>query len=193
MSKYNAWFGATGYGSRQFYVTHVQYGVETITRQVEGANDRSIYFRNVINDNFVVSLVFESWSAYQAGGQWFQGYMAQAADPNTNISPMVVQVASKNFLGTGIPETGVSFGDHVGAIIYPVTISFTGTSNYANATEANYQPPVSVSPTPGAGNQNYYPLDYSTTNGSSSAVESALFDAPPTTVAPYPTYNGYSY
>jgi hypothetical protein len=140
-----------------------------------------MYFRNVINDNFIVSLVFNSWDAYQAAANWFRMYMTLAADPNSpGVSPMVVQVPSRNFYGVGIPETGVSFGDHVPAITYPMNISFTGTQDAYSPNENDYAVPTNSS-MQDAGNPYFYPLAVQLQAGQDTGAQ--LYDNP---VVPIP-------
>lgn len=172
MSDINGLFLAPGYGNAAFYVIHVAYGVSSSYVLAESANDRTVYFHNVYTDNFVISMQFDSWDNYQAAANWFRLFMAYSADPNTvNISPMTVMVPSKNFIGMGIPETGVSFGDYVPAITYPMTISFIGALNSYNPTENDYVPPAS----PGVNNSTFYPIDNSY---AINPDDSTLYDVP---------------
>lgn len=179
MSEENGLFLAPGYGNAAFYVIHVAYGVASSVMQSESANNRTAYFHNVFADNFVVSMEFNSWESYNAAATWFQGYMTQAADPNTtSISPMTVTVSSRNFIGVGIPETGVSFGDHVPAITYPMTVSFVSAVDSQAPTEISWAPPQN----PGPANSSFYPLD----NGASPYYDSVLYDNPTPLVAATP-------
>ncbi len=180
MTDQNALLLAPGYGNALFYVTHVAYGVASSADQAESANDRTMYFKNVFTDDFYVSFVFNSWEAYQDGANWFSLYMALAADPdNTSIAPMTVYVPSRNFIGQGIPETGVSFGDHVPAITYPMTISFIGSLSSIAPTEQDWNPPAK----PGTANTSFYPIQnsYGINPG-----DAAIYDQPPppTSVTP---------
>ena len=184
MSDVKGLFLAPGYGNAAFYVIHVAYGVSASFMEAESANDRTVYFHNVYTDNFAISMQFPSWDAYQAAANWFRLYMAYSADPDTaNISPMSVIVPSRNFYGQGVPETGVSFGDHVPAITYPMTINFIGALNPQNPTEVSWAPPAS----PGINNSTFYPIDnsYAINPG-----DSALYDQPTPPVAVQP--NGSS-
>jgi len=177
MSDLNSLFLAPGYGNAAFYVIHVAYGVSSSYVEAEAAHDRSVYFHNVYTDNFIISLQFNSWAAYHAGADWFSFYMAKAADPdNMNISPMTVMVPSRNFVGVGIPETGVSFGDHVPAITYPMSVSFVGTLNTITPTENDYGPPAK----PGVNNSTFYPIENSYAINPS---DSTLYDVPTPPVA----------
>lgn len=180
MSDVKGLFLAPGYGNAAFYVIHVAYGVSSSFVEAESANDRSVYFHNVYTDNFVVSMQFDSWENYNAAANWFRLFMGRAADPDIpSISPMTVMVPSRNFIGQGIPETGVSFGDHVPAITYPMTVSFVGALNSIAPTENSWTPPAK----PGVNNSTFYPIDnsYAINPG-----DSALYDVPTPPVAPTP-------
>jgi len=178
MSNVNGLFIAPGYGNAAFYVIHVAYGVAASVKEAESANDRTAYFHNVFADNFVISMQFNSWENYNAAADWFSFYMLAAANADTPISPMTVVVPSRNFMGVGIPETGVSFGDHVPAITYPMTVSFVSALDSQAPTEISWAPPQN----PGPANSSFYPLD----NGASPYYDSVLFDAPtpPVTATP---------
>jgi hypothetical protein len=184
----NGSFSASGYGTAEFYVNHIAYGVEAIFSDADARAERTVYFHNVVNDNFVISMVFNSWASYNAAANWFRGYMSQAADPeNQGVSPMVVQVPSRNFIGIGIPETGISYGDHVPAITYPMTVSFTGASDYSQASEISYTPPQNSS-IYDAGNPYFYPLGIQLASPYQS-VDAQTYDSnvtplPPTPAAP---------
>lgn len=130
----NGLFLAGGYGSAMFVVTQIAYGAETVFQEGESATERTVYFRNVVDDNFVVTMEFDSWAAKTAAANWFQTYMRAVADPDTNtVSPMFVSVPSRNFFKVGIPQTGVSFGEEVAQIVYPMTVVFVGTADYSSA------------------------------------------------------------
>ena len=145
MSNVNGIFMAPGFGNAAFYVTHVAYGVASSVDEAEAANFRTAYFHNVWTADFYISLVFNSWDAYQAGADWFRGYMTSASDPNnTSLSPMTVVVPSKNFYSQGIPEMGISYGDHVPAITYPMTVSFVASVSSISPTEMDDAPPTSL-------------------------------------------------
>jgi hypothetical protein len=134
----NSLFIASGYGSAQFFVAHLGYGVETVYQQAESSTERTVYFRNVVDDNFVVTIDFASWEDYTAGANWFETYMRLAGDPDSNaVSPMIVSVPLRGFLRVGVPEQGISFGDVVGQIVRTMTISFTGTADYSNTSSSS--------------------------------------------------------
>jgi hypothetical protein len=180
MSNVNGFFLAPGYGNAAFYVTHVAYGVASSVDQGESANFRTAYFHNVWTADFYLSLVFNSWDAYQAGADWFRAYMMAASDPNnTSISPMTVVVPSKNFYSQGIPEMGISYGDHVPAITYPMTVSFVASVSSIAPTEIDYAPPTSLGPN----NSKFSPIQnsYGINPG-----DAALYDPvfPPAAVTP---------
>jgi hypothetical protein len=177
VSDLNGLFLAPGYGNATFYVIHVAYGVSSSYVEAESVTDRTVYFHNVYTDNFVISMQFDSWASYQGAADWFSAYMSMAADPDTlNISPMTVMVPSRNFIGVGIPETGVSFGDHVPAITYPMTVSFVGALNSTNPTENDYGSPAK----PGINNSTFYPIDNSY---AINPDDSTLYDVPTPPVA----------
>jgi hypothetical protein len=177
MSNVNGLFLAPGYGNAAFYVIHVSYGVSASFVEAEAANDRSVYFHNVYTDNFAISMQFDSWENYNAAANWFRLFMAYSADPDTSsISPMTVVVPSRNFYGQGIPQTGVSFGDHVPAITYPMTVSFVGALSSVAPTENDFVPPTK----PGLGNSTFYPIDNSY---AINPTDSDLYDQPTPPVA----------
>lgn len=43
-----------------FVVTQIAYGAETVFQEGESATERTVYFRNVVDDNFVVTMEFDS-------------------------------------------------------------------------------------------------------------------------------------
>jgi hypothetical protein len=172
-------FIAPGFGNAAFYVIHVAYGVAASVQEAESAHQRTAYFHNVYADNFVVSMQFDSWENYNAAANWFSDFMLAASTADGAISPMTVVVPSRGFVGVGIPETGVSFGDHVPAITYPMTVSFVSAIDALAPTEVSWVPPAN----PGPANSSFYPLD----NGASPYYDSVLFDAPPAPVTVNPT------
>ena len=171
----NGLFLAPGYGNAAFYVIHVAYGVAASVMEAESAHQRTAYFHNVYADNFVISMQFNSWDNYNAAANWFSAYMLAAATSDGAISPMTVVVPSRNFVGVGVPETGVSFGDHVPAITYPMTVSFVSAVDSQSPTEISWVPPEK----PGPANSSFYPLD----NGASPYYDSVLYDTPTPPVA----------
>ena len=181
----NSWFGATGYGNAGYCVIHVAYGVEAVYQLSESARQRTAYFRNVTDDNFVVTIEFDSWDDYQAAASWFQGYAQQAADPNnTSVSAMAVIVPSMNFAQLGIPVTGVSFGDQVGEITYVMSIEFTGASDSVAPSDSAVKATndfTNLSPSPTSyldASQYFFPWSLPGTNPSASVSDTALYDAP---------------
>jgi hypothetical protein len=112
--------------------------------------------------------------------------MNTASDPeiSPSVSPMMVTIPVRNFVGMGIPHSGISFGDTVGEIVYTMSISFVGTNAQGPTADLVLPPGDSPVTTPSSNPLNtitaqywYYPNLYQAGTGYN-AVDQQVYNLP---------------
>lgn len=89
-------------------------------------NNRAFYPHRRSQGTFDITFQFKNWKEYSQAMTWFQDY-AKLALQTTNTQPsvvMTVTMPSRNFTRSGVPTTGIEFGDHTGSMVFTPTISF---------------------------------------------------------------------
>lgn len=168
-----------------FRVSNIAYGISGVYTTTESRYDRTAYFNAVVQDNFIVTLQFVSWQEYVNAASFFFAYMtAQTNAYSTgDVQPMGVIVPDRNFFGVGMPQSGITFGDQVGELVYAMDIPFIGTTNNVGITDKtqNETVPASQDWDGNDGSHNFYPWGTQSTAALSppnagTSADAALFD-----------------
>lgn len=126
MTRFNGTMSATNYGSKQISVERLGHG---ITFRADGDTTRmgrSYYAKAVVASPFEVTLVFPDHAEYADFAEWLRGYGDRCSMGTVQVGPMRVVVASRKFDKTGIPTTGVTFGDARTSVLYRMNLTFAG-------------------------------------------------------------------
>lgn len=187
MAGENSIFGASGFGGTTaipggvafFRVTRVSHGINIDYNEEEQATLHTLYLDRQIDDNFSVTILCVGHNEYENAVQWFEAYGSFVTNAdNSNISPMSVVVPSVNFAGLGVPTVGMSHGDMIGELVYPVTLEFVGLDSLdftqgSTYTQAQFH----------GQSQYFYPSGVQT-GADTSSTDAILYDLPPATTTP---------
>lgn len=122
----NGVLSVAGYGEYVVTVTSISYGVQVVSGAADEArNHRAFYMSKRTGGRFSLGLVFTSQRDYAKFGKWIQGYGKLVTEPNA-IGAMRVMVPVRGFDRVAVPVAGVTFGDSVGQITYPMVLQFDG-------------------------------------------------------------------
>ena len=145
----NGFFSAPGMtpSSRWFVVSRVAYGIDVNASEQQTARYKTVYFRRSYHTNFAVGLIFNGWTAYQTGMNWFLSYGNAFSNPDVGATPPMTFLITMptefghgrtiSYSGVGVPSTGMAFGDKVGEFLYTPTISFVGATNPNSVSSLN--------------------------------------------------------
>lgn len=120
------------FGSVNVIAETVSHGISLISYGAGAGETRmfqSFYTSKRTSGSFDLGLVFPSYEDYERVMKWIERYGRWASNPHAIPSPMRVQIPSRNFNKTGIPETGITYGDKAGSVTYRVTLAFMGASS----------------------------------------------------------------
>lgn len=121
----NATMSASKWGTIYVKILQIGHGVHIASSTVQTRFSRALYATKRTSGTFGLVIVCSSYDEYDSLGKWITGYGRKAASTEGGVGPVRVVVPSRNFDKVAIPS-GVTFGDAVGAITYPVSINFTG-------------------------------------------------------------------
>ncbi len=122
----NGLLSVAGYGEYRVTVTSISYGVQVVAGAPDEArNHRAFYMSKRTGGRFSLGLVFTSQADYGNFGRWIQGYGMKVSNPNA-IGAMRVTVPVRAFDRVAVPVAGVTFGESVGQITYPMVLQFDG-------------------------------------------------------------------
>lgn len=125
----NGLLSASGYGDRRVAIIRVGYGI-TIDGSTDTArNYEAFYPKRVTQEGFVVTVVLAYHERAQEFAEWMEHYAHGLAEPGSAIGPMRVLVPAMGFDLTGVPTSGVVFGDKIGKWLFPMDLSFAGVAD----------------------------------------------------------------
>lgn len=124
---------ANGYGGIGVTVLNLNYGVKIISSEGQSRNSKALYTRAKTSGSFSITICFNSYENFNRTMTWMKTYGSKLSTPDTTAGPMRCLVPVRGFDKTGIPVDGVTFGDRVGNIRWPVTLNFIGVSDPATA------------------------------------------------------------
>jgi hypothetical protein len=102
----------------------ITYGLES---QESHARQRRAFYPHRRNQGtFALTFDHKGWREYSEAMTWFQAYARSALDDSGNYAgiAMAVSVPARGFTRSGIPTTGMEFGDHTGSMVFSPTINF---------------------------------------------------------------------
>lgn len=91
---------------------------------------RAFYPHRRSQGNFSMTFDFKGWREYRDAMNWFRAYATVVLNRNSTVPPpMTVLMPSRSFTRLGIPTTGVSYGDHIGSMVFSPSITFVSVSD----------------------------------------------------------------
>lgn len=127
MSGENALLASANYGAFVCRVTAVSHGIKIIGQEQDARSSQTFLTSRVVEDNFILSIVFATYAGYAAFGNWMQGYIQKQAGADSTGMPMRVIVPSRNFDRIGIPTSPIPFGDDITLVTHKLRVSFVAT------------------------------------------------------------------
>lgn len=114
----------------------IDYGLNS--EESHSRQERAFYPHRRSQGNFSLTLQFMTGHEYRQAMTWFQTYAAKALDTTSQQPgiPMNVVMPSRNFARRGIPTTGLTFGDHIGSMVWSPVIAFLSVNDPADPTTA---------------------------------------------------------
>lgn len=140
MSGENALLASANYGTFVCRVTAVSYGMKIVGEQQDARASQTFLTSRVVEDNFILSIVFASYASFTAFGTWMQGYIAKQGGGDSTAMPMRVIVPSRNFDKIGIPTSPIPFGDDITLVTHKVKVSFVAAIDPNPTNFAKYFP-----------------------------------------------------
>lgn len=138
---------ADGGGARHGFrvrVEGVTHALVQVYAESSGRNRRVMYPHRMSSGQFTLVLILSGQQERQALSSYLAGFAALLLSPGaTAPSPMSVDVPSRNFSRSGIPLTGVEWGDHLGQVVFKPQVTF---ETAVEPLDADPDPPVSVVP-----------------------------------------------
>ncbi len=177
----NTLLSARAYGEYRVCVVGLKHGVHIINGGIDQTrNGRTIYFQKVSTGSFILFLSFNSHEFYQDFCRWLQDYGRLASTPNTPVGTMRAIIPSMGFDKVGVPTTGISFGNQVGNLTFPMVLDFSGAREALDFSSPSISKFVGPAEDTTQG-QFFYPAGTQLTAGQT--VEDALYgDAPKITL-----------
>lgn len=122
----NCTISVAGYGTRSFYCTGVQYGINVVANQGASRNGQAFYPLKRTSGSFTLMLLFPNHRDYQNAAIWFANYATIMANGSDKLGPMRVQIPSSEFDKVAIVKSGIEFGDTMESVTYGMTLGFDG-------------------------------------------------------------------
>lgn len=124
--EFNALFIAQGYGVQGVPFVGASFGLEIISGEAHSSVNQTMYTTKVTNDSFNIVLVYADYGEYDGFSRWLQNYATSVVDPNSGVGACRVICPAQFFDKTGVPTTGIDFGDAYDAKTYTLQIAFEG-------------------------------------------------------------------
>lgn len=127
MSGENALLASANYGGFVCRVTGISHGMKITGEQQDARASQTFLTSRVVEDNFILSIVFTSYAGYAAFGDWMRGYIEKQSGVDSTAKPMRVIVPARNFDRIGVPTSPIPFGDDIAVITHQVKVTFVAT------------------------------------------------------------------
>lgn len=114
-------------------VEGLTWGVRPVMDEAAGRDRHTAYPHRVVPTPFQIVVVLNGYHEFTDFRDWMMEYAgfsydSQLSDHGTDRT-MTVAVPSRRFLRKGILATGISFGDHVGSMVWKIPYVFEATNN----------------------------------------------------------------
>jgi len=137
------------------------HGTEMLADESQGRTQRAMYPKKRVPSRFIVTAILVGYVEHTDFSNWLSAYSLFALHPDRGgaYPEMTVSVPSRNFTRTGVPITGMEWGDHVGSMVWNRAVTFETVREPWDAkkprSSAFYDP---VESNAGLENQYFYPL-----------------------------------
>lgn len=111
-------------GTRNVRCTEISYGVDIVSTEDTGRTGKSFNPMYTDSNAFAILLVFTSYAEAQATMNWFKSYVDDVLNDRADV--MRVRIDAREFDRVGVPQSGMTFGQHVGQYVWTSTIQFVG-------------------------------------------------------------------
>lgn len=128
----------------------ISYGINA--EESHAKNTRAFYPHLRVQGTFALTFDFVHWPEYTEAMTWFRRYI-NALMTSRTPSPMVVTLNARKFVRLGVPTTGISFGDHVGSMVFSPTITFISVADPRDSRSSTLSAKSASHATLPAGNQ----------------------------------------
>lgn len=174
---YNGYLTASGWGTLYVRVMTIGHGMSVISSGTAySRGGRELYLTRRTSGSFGATFLCTSFQEYRDFGTWIKEYGQRLAVDAPTVGPVRVVCPSRNFDKVAVPN-GITFGDRVDAVTYPISINFMGSRDPVSMTNeflSEYRDPEG-SDDPSL--PYYYPGG-TQLSGTAKGVDS-LFDVPP--------------
>lgn len=111
----------------------ISYGLNS--EESHARQHRAFYPHRRSQGSFSLRFECKGWIEANQLATWLREYARVVLDLSaTDVPPpMTVSVPSRDFLRLGIPRAGITFGDHLGSMVFTPTITFVSVSDPQDA------------------------------------------------------------
>ena len=108
-------------------VDQAAHGVVMVAEESQARTVRAFYPHRVAEDQFSINVMLKGTAERISFVRWLHGYTSFVLStdlPVGRFPPMLVNLPSRDFLHSGVPLTGVEYGDHVGSMVWNHMVAF---------------------------------------------------------------------
>jgi len=118
----------------------VQHSVELVSTESQGRTQRALYPMKQVPGQFAIKVALIGYNEHTHFSNWLSEYSMFALNPSRGgpYPQMIVSVPSRRFQRSGVPLTGVEYGDHVGAILWNREVIFETTGEPWDSKKPRY-------------------------------------------------------
>jgi len=118
----------------------IVHGLELVFDESQGRTQRALYPMKQIPTQFTITAALVGYAEHTNFSDWIADYSLYALHPDRGgpFPQMSVSVPSRGFRRSGVPISGMEWGDHVGAMVWNRVITFETTSEPWDAKKPRY-------------------------------------------------------
>lgn len=168
----------------------VSHGKVMVFEESQARTVRAFFPHRVAEDRFMINVMLIGQKERRAFVNWLNGYAAFVLSTDLAVGqfpPMTVNIPSRKFYRTGVPMTGIEWGDHVGSMVWNHQVVFESIPAQVgvNATSR----PIDVNGGRDPANSFFYPFQQQLSADQAPVVYTQVLDYL-ATVAPSDTSTG---
>lgn len=128
MSGENCLITIAQFGKVRVKAERVTHGMSIVEYSSSGQTRRyrAFYPSKRTSGSFELDLVFTTFRGYKKFAEWLERYSRHASNPRTATNAARVVIPSRKFDKVGVLESGITYGDRVGATSYRMQLAFVG-------------------------------------------------------------------
>lgn len=159
-------------------VDQISHGSVMVYEESQARTRRAFFPHRRAEDKFSINVILIGQTERQSFVNWLKGYASFVLSTDLAVGqfpPMGVNIPSRDFLKTGVPLTGIEWGDHLGAMVWNHAVIFEAVPSQMDPKSTSR--PVAITNQIDPATEYFYPFQNQLTGDQAPAVYDTVISA----------------